>query len=120
MPHVFVYGTLRRGSRNKFARLLHAHARFLDNARMPGRLYQPSHYPGAVLPDQPDDWVRGEVFQLDNPGILPALDEYEGPEFERTKVTVHLDTGEQIKPWVYLFTGKRRGRPIKSGDWFAA
>ena len=117
--NLFVYGTLRRRCRNKFARLLHTHARFLGNARVRGRLYQFSRYPGAVLSEVPDDWVRGEVFELEDPSILAALDEYEGTEFERAMVGVHLENGEQLEAWVYLFIGKRRGRHIKSGNWFA-
>ena len=106
--NLFVYGTLRRGSKNKYARLLHAHARFLGDARMRGRLYQLDHYSGAVLSDQPDDWVDGEVFQLEEPSILATLDEYEGAEFERAIIQVHLDSGEELEAWVYLFIGLTR------------
>lgn len=105
-PRLFVYGTLRRGSPNKYADLLQANAQFLGNASMRGRLYQFPNYPGAVLSDQPDEWVPGELYQLQNLSILSTLDEYEGSEFERVKITVSLDKGPALETWVYLFRGK--------------
>jgi len=104
-PRLFVYGTLRRGFPNKYAALLQANARFLGNAGMRGRLHQFNCYPGAVPSDQPDDMVSGELYQLEDPAILPTLDEYEGPEFERILVKVLLDDGQVQETWVYIFRG---------------
>jgi gamma-glutamylcyclotransferase (GGCT)/AIG2-like uncharacterized protein YtfP len=101
-PRLFVYGTLRRGSPNKYADLLQANAQFLGNARMRGRLYQFPNYPGAVLSDQPNEWVPGELYHLQNPSTLSTLDEYEGNEFERVQVTVSLDNDQELETWVYL------------------
>lgn len=106
LQRLFVYGTLRRGWTNQFAELLHANARFLGTARLRGRLHQFDNYHGAVLSDQPNEWVPGELFQLEDPGILRALDEYEGSEFERPLVTVALDDGQELETWVYVFRGK--------------
>jgi gamma-glutamylcyclotransferase (GGCT)/AIG2-like uncharacterized protein YtfP len=103
-PRLFVYGTLRRGSPNKFAKLLEASSRFLGNARMRGRLRQFSNYPGAVLSDQPGEWVQGELFELQDPGMLHTLDEYEGSEFQRVPVTVSLDDDQELETWAYLVT----------------
>src|ERR1700693_369060 len=94
LTHLFVYGTLRRGSKNKFARLLHAHAQFAGNARICGRLYRLGSYPGAISSNQAGEWVRGEVYSLQDPcWILSSLDGYEGPQFERAKLEVRLDSG---------------------------
>ena len=101
-PRLFVYGTLRKGSPNPFARLLEANARFLGNGRMRGRLYQFANYPGAARTDEPDRWVAGELYELTDPGILTTLDGYEGQEFERVVVTVHLEAEEAVEAWVYL------------------
>jgi gamma-glutamylcyclotransferase (GGCT)/AIG2-like uncharacterized protein YtfP len=101
-PRLFVYGTLRRGSPNKYADLLQANAQFLGNARMCGHLYQFANYPGAVLSDQPGEWVPGELYQLQNLSILSTLDEYEGSEFERVQITVSLDDGQALETWAYL------------------
>jgi gamma-glutamylcyclotransferase (GGCT)/AIG2-like uncharacterized protein YtfP len=103
-PRLFVYGTLRRGSPNTFAKLLEANSRFLGNARMRGRLHQFSNYPGVVLSDQPGEFVQGELLELQDPRILVVLDEYEGFEFQRVPVTVSLDDGQELEAWVYTLT----------------
>jgi gamma-glutamylcyclotransferase (GGCT)/AIG2-like uncharacterized protein YtfP len=116
--HLFVYGTLRRGSQNKFARLLHAQAEFVANARMRGRLYRLGSYPGAVSCNHVGEWIRGELYCLQNPRwILPALDVYEGPNFERVNLEVQLDSGRRIEAWVYLYRDAPLSPRIPSGDW---
>lgn len=118
---LFVYGTLRRGSKNKFARLLHAHAQFVGNASIPGRLYRLGHYPGAVSSNTSGEWVRGELYLIHDPRwTLPALDSYEGPEFQRVKLEVQLDLGGRIEAWVYVCRGTPRGTRIRSGDWLSS
>lgn len=108
-----MYGTLRRGSDNPFARMLAARGEFLYETRVPGRLYDLGSYPGAKQPDQPTDWIVGEVFCLDEPGaVLGALDEYEGPEFKRAMVTAGT-----LECWIYWYVGPAAGRLIASGDW---
>jgi gamma-glutamylcyclotransferase (GGCT)/AIG2-like uncharacterized protein YtfP len=107
--HLFVYGTLRRGCDNRYARLLAEQGRFVGVARIPGRLYDLGSYPGAVASDQPDQWIHGEVFSVDN-ALLTALDEYEGAEFERAMVPA-------IGCWIYWYVGSAPGRLIASGDW---
>ena len=114
VEHLFVYGTLRRGCDNKYARLLADRGQFLGTARTPGLLYDFGHYPGAVKSHQTDCWVQGEVHRLDNPELLTLLDEYEGPEYERAMVSV---TGLQAC-WIYWYVGLETGRLIASGDWF--
>jgi gamma-glutamylcyclotransferase (GGCT)/AIG2-like uncharacterized protein YtfP len=116
--HLFVYGTLRRGSDNKFARLLAARAEFSGPARVPGRLYDFGRYPGARYADQPDQWVIGEVFHLDEPAkLLAALDDYEGLEYERALVSATLDDGRSIECCIYWYVGSVPGEIIASGDW---
>jgi gamma-glutamylcyclotransferase (GGCT)/AIG2-like uncharacterized protein YtfP len=107
-PRLFVYGTLRRGSPNKYADLLQANAQFLGNARMRGRLLQFANYPGAVLSDQPGEWVPGELYELQNPSILSILDKYEGSEFKRVQTTVSLDDGPALETWAYLVAHAHR------------
>ena len=112
MPNLFVYGTLRRGSENQFARLLAEQGRYIGVARVPGRLYDLGSYPAAVASDQPDQWIHGEVFSADS-ALLTALDEYEGTEFERAVVSA---TGP-LECWIYWYVGSAPGRLIASGDW---
>jgi gamma-glutamylcyclotransferase (GGCT)/AIG2-like uncharacterized protein YtfP len=120
VDHLFVYGTLRRGSNNEPARLLQGQARFIGNARMQGRLYGLGRYPGAVPASKQGEWVRGEVYQMDDSaGLLAALDEYEGSSFERAISSVQTEEGRTMECWVYLYVGKTPGRLIGSGDWLA-
>jgi gamma-glutamylcyclotransferase (GGCT)/AIG2-like uncharacterized protein YtfP len=111
--YLFVYGTLRRGSDNKFALLLADRARYVGAARVPGLLYDFGRYPGAVKIDQVDHWIQGEVHRFDDPRLMPLLDEYEGTEFQRAIVSV---TGI-LECWIYWYVGAETGRLIPSGDW---
>jgi len=112
--HLFVYGTLRRGCDNQFARLLSERGRFVYEARVPGRLYDFGSYPGARQGEQLSESIVGEVFYLDEPdAVLATLDEYEGPEFKRAKVTAGA-----TDCWIYWYVGAAQGRLIASGDWF--
>jgi len=105
---LFVYGTLRRGSNNKHAKMLAGQSEFIGTGRMRGRVYDFGRYPAAVSSDRPDEWVHGELFRLFEPAkIFKALDAYEGSEFSRTMVTIRLDSGEEMDSWVYLYQGRR-------------
>jgi gamma-glutamylcyclotransferase (GGCT)/AIG2-like uncharacterized protein YtfP len=115
--HLFVYGTLRRGSDNEFAHLLADRAQFVGSARVQGQLYDFGRYPGAVTTDQPDQCVRGEVHRLRDTELLARLDEYEGPEFERAVAVVQTDDGRTIDCSIYWYVGDATGRLIASGDW---
>ncbi|HXA68381.1 MAG TPA: gamma-glutamylcyclotransferase family protein [Bryobacteraceae bacterium] len=100
---LFVYGTLRRGSKIKIARLFHANAEFLGTGRMQGRLERSYPHRGVVRSGKPGEWISGEVFQLNDASkLLPILDEYEGPEYKRTSVPVQLDSGRRLRAWMYL------------------
>ena len=107
--NLFVYGTLRRRSNNKYSRMLSANARFLGNARMPGRLEPFGKYLAAAPPDKPGEWIQGEVFRLaDGSGILRALDQYEGPQWKRSISRVRLDRGRWLDAWVYFPNSTRQ------------
>jgi gamma-glutamylcyclotransferase (GGCT)/AIG2-like uncharacterized protein YtfP len=101
--NIFVYGTLRRGSKIKIARLFHANSEFLGTGRMQGRLTRSHPHRGVVQSNNPGDWISGEVFQLNDPAkLVPILDEYEGSEYKRTSVSVQLDSGKRLRAWMYL------------------
>jgi gamma-glutamylcyclotransferase (GGCT)/AIG2-like uncharacterized protein YtfP len=115
LAHLFVYGTLRRGLENKFARLLAERGQFIGDSRVPGRLYHLGRYPGAVPSDQPGEWIHGEVFSVDAE-LLAALDEYEGPEFERATASLEIG-GQTTDCWIYWYVGTAPGRLVPSGNW---
>jgi len=108
---VFVYGTLCRGER--------AH-RLLQGCRYVGEflteeaweLVHMGGYPGLVAGGACA--VRGEVYEIP-PGMLPDLDEYEGPEYERRPI--RLADGSEAEAWVMdPHHGEGRAR-IEHGDW---
>jgi len=116
VEHLFVYGTLRKGSSSKFARLLAEQSDFVGPARVPGRLYDFGRYPGARPSQNREEWITGEIYRLKAPEqILATLDEYEGPEFERANVSAGA-----IECWIYWYVGTDAGSLIPSGDWFAS
>ena len=108
---LFVYGTLRRGSRHPLAEQLAAKASYLGEARLNGRLYRITHYPGAVASSQPGEWVLGDVYVLLDPGFLTALDRYEGcapsdakpTQYLRQLQSVALSDGTAVEAWTYIY-----------------
>ncbi len=118
-PRLFVYGTLRRGFENRYARLLDRSARYLGPARVLGRLYDLGRYPGIQLQMEPEEWVTGDLFRLRNAAAtLDVLDEYEGPAFERVAATAIRPNGARTRCWVYEYRRPLpQDRRILSGDY---
>ncbi len=120
VPHLFVYGTLMRGSRNPWARLLQARADFLSEAFAPGRLHHLGRFPGAVFDGAAKTKVFGEVFRLRYEALLDALDGYEGcrasdPKphlFIRTLVNVRVPGSGPVTSWAYALSDGGAGRPV--------
>ena len=120
--YLFVYGTLRRGVLNPYAAMLAKSSRYMGPAKVQGSLHRVSHYCGLVASDHDEHWVRGDVYAIDHPAqTFRMLDQYEGRtaphEFARTTRQAVLDSGEQVRAWVYVYTRPPAGRPrIISGD----
>jgi gamma-glutamylcyclotransferase (GGCT)/AIG2-like uncharacterized protein YtfP len=84
---LFVYGSLKRSGRHH-AEL--AGARFLGEARTPpGYALVPLGEYLALVPRAEAGSVVGELFELDS-ARLAALDEFEGPGYERIALEVLL------------------------------
>ena len=122
---LFVYGTLRHGYPNRYARLLEHSARYLGTARIPGRLYRISWYPGVRLVKGAEDavnkeFVVGDLFRLRDPKMLAKLDQYEGSnEYQRVAATATLSDGTRVRCWIYEFIGGvLESQRVPSGDWF--
>jgi gamma-glutamylcyclotransferase (GGCT)/AIG2-like uncharacterized protein YtfP len=116
-----VYGTLRKGFDNRYARLLDRSARHLGTAQVQGRLYDLGRYPGIQLQAGLSDWVTGDLLRLRNAAAtLAVLDEYEGPAFERIAATAVLSNGDRKRCWVYEYRRPLpQDRRILSGDYLA-
>ena len=96
-------------------RLLARGATFLGEARVRGRLLDLGAYPGLV---DGAGTVRGELYRLDDPELLAAIDREEGYNFQRHRATVTLATGGRRRAWLYRYRGPRaRATPIPDGDY---
>ncbi|KQX23041.1 gamma-glutamylcyclotransferase [Variovorax sp. Root434] len=122
MPHVFVYGTLRRGGRNDIARYRPAPV-WIGEASIAGTLYDLGAYPGVVLGGTRR--VRGEVYVVE-PAVEAALDVLEevaadgSGEYIKRQVRVEVG-GQGLDCLVYEIHPARIAgrRVIESGDWIA-
>ena len=125
--YLFVYGTLRRKSKNEVSALLRKNATFMGLGTAQGRLYDLGEYPAAV-PDQREQIV-GELYSIGdgkNAEILAVLDEYEeynasNPEqslYIRKKTQVKLDGQEGLNAWIYWYNKPVDAqRLIPTGDY---
>lgn len=78
---LFVYGTLRRDSKNEMHRTLAGYSAYVGDGRIRGELYDLGTYPGVFLRDGCLDLVLGEVYGLSDQNAAQTwrvLDNYEG------------------------------------------
>lgn len=122
MPHVFVYGTLRRHGRNDIARYRPSPV-FVGEARIAGTLYDLGAYPGIVLGGA--GRVKGEIYRVDR-AVEAALDlleevaEDDSGEYIKRRVRVAV-SAQWLDCLVYEIQPSRiEGRAvIGGGDWIA-
>ena len=117
MPHVFVYGTLKRGCLNHH---LLAGQKFLGEARSaPGyTLHSLGDYPGMVRSADASHYVIGEIWAVDAAG-LAALDELEGVVeglYERVPIRLAPPLADQPVE-TYLYLRNLAGRPAIGPVW---
>src|SRR5262245_52440017 len=125
--HLFVYGTLLAVVRHPMGERLRREARLVGPGAIQGRLYSLGRYPGLIEADDPHCLVHGEVYALDAPGVaLQWLDAYEGivpnrpalSPYARVERPVHMEAGEMLKAWVYLYCRSVREHPeVVGGRW---
>lgn len=121
---VFVacYGSLRSGQRN-FVVNERAGAKSLGEG-FTGENYNLYRYNGCYFPSislKHSDHgvpVRVEVFETTQEGLTGPYDSLEGyPSFyNRTQVPVKLDSGEEVKAWIYHID-EPQADPVDHGDW---
>lgn len=105
MLPLFVYGSLRKAFKNRYARLLWREGKDLGAARARGRIVRNGPYPGWRPPSAPGQWVKGELV-LPAPGVLGRLDLYEGRYvYRKRKVRLQLASGAWCAAWLYEYTG---------------
>jgi gamma-glutamylcyclotransferase (GGCT)/AIG2-like uncharacterized protein YtfP len=95
-------------------RALAAGATFVDEGQVRGHLLSLGRYPGLVAGA---GQVRGEVYRVDDPELLPVLDREEGYNFERRRTPVTLAAGRRARAWVYWYRGpQQHAVSIPDGD----
>jgi gamma-glutamylcyclotransferase (GGCT)/AIG2-like uncharacterized protein YtfP len=110
---LFAYGTLMRGY--PLHRVLAAQSTFLGEGAVRGQLLDLGRYPGLI---DGTGRVRGEIYRLDGPELLPVLDREEGYNFERRRAIVTLANGRRARAWIYRYCGSQnRAVPIPDGDY---
>ncbi|HEV8472915.1 MAG TPA: gamma-glutamylcyclotransferase family protein [Methylomirabilota bacterium] len=113
LARLFAYGTLMRGY--GLHRVLARRATFEGEATARGRLLDLGRYPGLVAGE---GRVKGELYRLDDPELLPVLDREEGYNFVRSITIVTLARGRRVRAWVYRYRGPReRAVPVPRGDY---
>ncbi|KAA2263010.1 gamma-glutamylcyclotransferase [Solihabitans fulvus] len=112
---LFVYGTLQPDG-SAWRRIAPLALGEPDRASLPGTLYDTGHdYPALRLSRGPG--VPGWVVRLRSPErALVALDEYEGEDYQRIRVT--LPDGRAC--WTYLWTAPVRDLPVLHRGWHPA
>ncbi len=110
---IFVYGSLKRNIANPMGAMMRAHANYMAEAIIAGRIYDLGPYPGLVLEDC-GTAVYGELYEIVRPNaLLSLLDAYEGcseedqqpHEFSRVLATVRDNEGQDYRAWVYVYQG---------------
>jgi gamma-glutamylcyclotransferase (GGCT)/AIG2-like uncharacterized protein YtfP len=110
---LFTYGTLMRGY--GLHRVMARGTTLLGPGSVRGGLLDLGRYPGLV---EGAGRVKGELYRLDDPELLPILDREEGYNFERRRAVVTLDGGRRARAWIYRYRGSRqRATPITDGDY---
>lgn len=90
-------------------------ATYLGPGRVRGALLDLGRYPGLVEGRRA---VRGELYRLDRPELLPVLDREEGYNFERCRVLVTRPDGRRRRAWAYRYRGAlERAARIEHGDY---
>jgi gamma-glutamylcyclotransferase (GGCT)/AIG2-like uncharacterized protein YtfP len=107
------------GCKNRWAKMLASKADYLGPARIRGKLYLVSHFPGVSPAKGPADWVPGDIFRLHDPRkTLSAIDHFEGcddqdPEapYRRIQTQAKAPNGAKIQVWYYEWRHPTKGRP---------
>jgi len=95
--------------------VLRPRSTFLGEATVRGHLVNLGRYPGVI---DGAGRVRGEIYRLDDPELLPVLDREEGYNFERRRAIVTLANGRRARAWIYRYRGpQNRAVPIPDGDY---
>ena len=125
--YLFVYGSLRRTCAHPLHKFITQHAEYTGEGWLQARLYRINDYPGAVLSDNPQHRVYGELYRLrDSETVFAKLDAYEEcsdtftepHEYQRLVLPIFTGTAQTILAWTYIYNHPvTTACPLESGDW---
>ena len=129
---LFVYGTLRAGSRHHKHDELTKQAHFVGRGYAHGELFDLGDYPGIVFSQKGCiHRTIGEVYELDPESMAECwdtFDEYEGcgihdsqpHKYSRCLGAIHLEDGRKVEAWIYALNRLPEwATPIPGGDYLA-
>jgi gamma-glutamylcyclotransferase (GGCT)/AIG2-like uncharacterized protein YtfP len=121
--YLFAYGTLRLARSHPMATYLAENSVLVGLAEVSkAKLYKIDWYPALVETNDEKDKVYGDVFDVNNLGILHQLDEYEDvntPPYEYRRIKIKVKTElRELDAWTYLYNIKLppHAELISSGD----
>ena len=120
------YGLLKSGARGAPEHIdLKAGGAFVGPCRFRGRLIDLGGFPGVV---DGDTLCHGQIYRLDDAGLIGALDEFEGVDagdpgrslYIRDRIDI-LDDDAQLtgqSAWIYWYAKPAGGAPdVAEGNW---
>ena len=101
---IAVYGTLRKGHGNYRwyiePYIKSGKAEFIGYGKVKGYLLGGGIVPFAKKTNNPEDWIRVEVYRIDDKDAIRSIDSLEGA-YKKIKVNVELDDGNIIEAYMY-------------------
>ncbi len=116
MNTLFVYGTLRLGSKNEHARRLAENSRHSGVATMNGRLHRLGNYLALIPSQSKEDLITGDVFEGVTAELFARLDEYEGAEYCRQMGEVTMEDGRTVTAYCYALREEVQSPLPQEGD----
>lgn len=126
LQHLFVYGSLRPGSKHPNAARLARESTWLYQATLTGTLLRVDWHPAVILTGA--DAIIGDLLLLHDPASsLPWLDAFEGcalgdspPHDYRRETCTVITAGGPVAALTYIWNLPVSGlERIASGDWLA-
>lgn len=104
--YLFVYGMFRDTAKSLLEETI-----FCGKAFVIGKIYKVNDFYPGFKRDSGKVW--GDVYLI-NSTVLDKLDEFEGDEYTREKISTSTD----VDCWIYVYKGDiSKFKEVKGGDW---
>lgn len=122
---LFIYGTL-LDEDNEYAVYLKKNSKPYLYGKVKGKLFDLGEYPGAILSDEGNQYIYGNILKINDPEkVFPLIDNYEGfgqhqpqpNEFIRITTLIETETG-LADCWIYLYNLSVEGLTRIEDGWY--